>query len=171
MFEIGECAQDMSIQTPPHPCDRWTAFCGQVTVRGRKLDRTHKLARLARFDVPLFLHVDAVVNGVPGLMVVVDPKALRLSAAAESVASQMALVSVSLAARSGRRSGKFVLEKALVRVRAAAADTRVASYETSPDGREGQEYADDGDALGSELGNCIVEVEASEDSWEVLAHN
>jgi hypothetical protein len=114
------------------------------------------------------LHVDAVVNRILGLMVVVNPRALRLFGAAEGVASQMAFVSVSLAG-SRRRWRKLVSQDTLVRVRAVTADTRVASYKASPDGRERQEYADDGDALGSELGNSVVKVEAGEDSWKVLA--
>lgn len=79
------------------------------------------------------MHVDAVVDRVFSLMVVSGPRALGLLAAAERIASQMALVAIPLAAR-GRRSVELVLEQALVRVGATTADARITGNETGPDG-------------------------------------
>lgn len=94
---------------------------GRFMVGIRESGSTNNLAGLfglASLDMPLLLHVDAVVDGVLGLMVLVAQGTLWLFATAGGIAGKMAPVAVS----SGRRSGKLVLEETSVRVGATTAN-------------------------------------------------
>lgn len=60
---------------------------------------------------------------------------------------------------------ELVPEESLMSVRAAEADVRIGRDQAGPDGGEGQEDAYDCDALRTELGDGVVELEACEDRW------
>jgi len=74
--------------------------------------------------------------------------------------------SVAVSANCGALVGglvKLVLEKTLMAISTAGSNIHIAGGEASPDGRERQEDADDGGALGGELGHSVIELEAGED--------
>lgn len=115
--------------------------------------------------MPLPVHIYGVVDRILLLVILSAIGALGLFAAAKGEVFQALFITiVGNTGADGRGAIELVFEEALVSIWTVAADVGVAGDEAGPDGGERQEDADDGRALGSELGDILVELEADEDS-------